>query len=224
MKKQITKNKKEIFILLSSVLLVMYLIIEVLPFLTSPKVIAFVEDAYPFGSLVVILFISLTQVVAPLPGSPGVIVSFAVFGWKLTRLYVYLGSLISASVNYYVAHNLGRKWVKRLAGKKSLKQIDEFAEAEGVEVLIISRLLGFPLFDYISYAAGFTNISFTKYFIITAIFGGVANFLYMLLYKNLDFTSSRGFITWYGTLLLIFPFMGYLIKKYVRGKGKTKKN
>lgn len=213
--KKILTNRDAIIIALLA-LLVMGLIIIALPFLNSDEFKNFVNSVHPFGPLIIIIYIALTQILAPLPGSPGVVVSFAVFGWTQTRIYTYLGSLLSAIVSFYIARKLGREWVRKLAGKKALKEIDEFAEAEGEKALIVSRLIGFPLFDYISYAAGLTNMPFKSYFLITAIFGGIANFSYMLIYKNLDFTTTKGFIIWYGSLLLLFPAFGFMIKKYLK--------
>lgn len=217
------KSSKEIIYTILVALLVMVLIIAALPHLSSDEFKEFINSIYPFGSLVIIIYIALTQILAPLPGSPGVIVSFAVFGWEQTTIHLYLGSLLSATVSFYIARHFGRKWVKKLAGKKSLNQIDEFAEAKGNKALIIGRLFGFPLFDYISYAAGFTNIPFRTYFAITAVFGGIANFAFMSLYRGLDFSTTKGFIIWYGSLLLLFPVFAFMIRKYLKfSKGRKK--
>ena len=211
---------KELTILVAVIILVSILIMISLPYLNSPKFTNFVKSSGSFGPLVIILFIAISQIFAPLPGSPGIIVSLAVFGWAETRIYAYIGSLISAAVNFYIARKYGRNWVKKLAGKNSMKDIDEFANVEGTEALAVSRLLGFPLFDYISYAAGLTTMSFHRYYLITAVFGGIANFGFMLLFKNLDFSTPKGFIIWYGSMLLLFPAFVFLIKKYLKYEKK----
>ena len=214
---------RDVTILVFMIALVTVLIIVSLPYLNSPRFVKFIEDIGPFGPLVIILFTAVSQIFAPLPGSPAIIVSLAVFGWYQTRFYAYIGSLISAAVSFHIARKYGRNWVRKLAGKNSMDEIDEFASVEGTEALIIGRLLGFPLYDYISYAAGLTTMPFKKYYFITIVFGGIANFGFMLLFKNLDFSTTKGFMIWYGSMLISFPVFVFLIKKYIRHKKIRKK-
>lgn len=121
-----------------------------------------------WGPVVIIFYIAASHIVVPLAGTPGTVVALSVYGLVKGWILIYLGSLISASVNFYIARVLGRKWVIRLAGKDSVRKIDKFVNVMGTKLLIMARLVGFPLYEFISYAVGFTNMSFTKYFVITA--------------------------------------------------------
>lgn len=164
----ISKDKlKDLAIIVLAVALVAILLNLTLPYLNSEKLVNFVKKFGVWGPLTLILFLAITQIIAPLPGSPGIVVSLAIYGWEKTRVFAYLGSLISAVVSFWIAKKWGRRWVIRLVGKKAMRDVDEFAQVEGTKVLIISRILGFPLFDYVSYAAGFTKISFKVFFIST---------------------------------------------------------
>jgi len=186
-----------------------------LPYLTSDKFVNYLEGIHPFGPLVIILFTVISQVFAPMPGSPGVVVSLAVFGWSKTRFYVYIASLISATISFYISRKFGRNWVRKLVGARSMNEVDLFAKEEGSKVLIAGRLLGFSLFDYISYAAGLTTIPYKTYIIITAIFTGISHFGFMYIFRNLDFTTPKGFLIWYGSIILLFPIFTYMIKRYM---------
>lgn len=193
-------------------------VIGSVPYLSSDKFLKLVEDVHPFGPLLIILFTAISQVFAPVPGSPGVVVSFAVFGWGKTRLYVYLGSLLSAAISFYIARKFGRKWVKKFVGKKNMSEVDKFVKAEGTEALIISRIFGFTLYDYISYAAGLTLMPFKTYFLITAVFGGIVNYLYMWLFDGVDLSTPKGVALWYGFMLPLIPIFSIIINRYLKRK------
>ena len=53
--------------------------------------------------------------------------------------------------------------------KGALKTIDKFFEKFGAHAILICRLLPFVSFDYVSYAAGLTGMSFWKFLIATGI-------------------------------------------------------
>jgi uncharacterized membrane protein YdjX (TVP38/TMEM64 family) len=125
-----------------------------------------------FGPLVLILYFVAGHIIAPLAGSPGLFAGFVLYGARVV-IFLYIAGLISAVINFYISRKFGRIWVERLGGQKALKHIDRIVERLGTELLIFSRLFGGIFWEVISYAAGFTNISFKRYFSITAIFGGI---------------------------------------------------
>jgi uncharacterized membrane protein YdjX (TVP38/TMEM64 family) len=77
------------------------------------------------------------------------------------------------------------KWAharQRLAGSENMARLDDIAEATCVSTLIVLRLFGGGLFDFVSYAAGLTPMRFTTYFAITNLCGipGLLLFVYMI--------------------------------------------
>ena len=59
--------------------------------------------------------------------------------------------------------------MRALTSKAGLEQIDTFFEKYGRNTILICRLLPFISFDYVSYAAGLTSMSFWSFFIATGI-------------------------------------------------------
>ena len=177
----------------------------------------------PMGPIFIVSFTAFSQIFAPLPGSPASLLSIAVYGYTTTVIFVYLGGLLSASISFYLSRRFGRKLVIKFVGQNTMNEIDDFAKAEGTEVLIISRLIGFPLFDYISYAAGLTNIPFNKYFAITAVCSVIPTLILAVLFKGLDFSSRTGFTIWFVSLNIVGLVFGLLIKKYINKRNSEKK-
>lgn len=117
-----------------------------------------------FGPFLFIFYCILAHIIAPLVGTPIFLVSIAIYGIWRTAIFYYIASLISSTINFYISRKLGRPWVKKLGGKKILNQVDKIVDKLGDKILIFCRLFGWSLFDVISYAAGFTKISFKRYF------------------------------------------------------------
>ena len=170
------------------------------------------------GPIIVIAYTAVSHIVAPLTGTPGIVASLSAFGFVRGTIYIYIGSLISATVNFYIARVLGRKWVIRLSGKKSTNRIDSFVTVMGTKLLIVARLVGFSVFEFISYAAGFTNMSFRRYMAITAslsLFSGtIVNIMY---YKALASAFSLSLLLG-GIVLAGIIFTTYVVVLYVRTK------
>lgn len=185
------------------------------PELTSEEFKAFVDGFGIFGPIAVIGYIIFSHILAPVAGTPVVFSSIAIFGIYETMLYIYIGGIISAAVNFFISRKLGRAFVIRFVGAKTMREIDEFAESSGTVSLILSRLLGFAIFEVISYAAGLTNISFKKYFIITVIFSGIPGLVFAFLFKDVNFSAAGGIFVWIGLLAVTGIIFSFLLKKYL---------
>ena len=192
-----------------------------LPNINSPKFKNFTESLGVCGYLVIIGYVVLSHVFAPIAGSPGVTLGITIYGVSTGLWLLYIGSMISASINFYVARRFGRNRVEKFVGKDSMKKIDEFVSVEGEEALIISRLLGFAFFDFISYAAGLTLIKFKKYMIITASMGLIANLTLQYVFKNIDFQSESGIMIWIGSIFVAGIVFGIYFTQYLK---KSEKN
>jgi len=196
------------------VLLKMFLI----PVVTSPGFKSFTASLGFGGYFIVIGYTVASHGFAPLAGTPGVLLGVTVYGIKTGMILLYLASLVSASINFVIARRYGRKWVTKLVGEKSMKEVDEFVTIEGKGALWFGRLLGFPIFEFISYAAGLTTISFKSYMSITAIATLLMNIIAYFVFKNMDFQSEKGIMIWIGTIVGVGVVFGYFIRKYIKLK------
>lgn len=138
-------------------------------FFQDPLTREFIVKAGLLGPLVFSVLYVISMVIAPLPGFPLLIMAFGVFGIWQTVLLNYFLSLIAAAVNFYIARKWGRHAIHRLVGQHGLDRVDTHANEFSTELLILTRLFDGFLFEWISYAAGLTQISFKRYLIITAV-------------------------------------------------------
>jgi len=211
-----SKRKKDLLKFLLTVL-VLYVALKylLLPIVNSPEFMSFTQKLGVFGYLVVIGYVVLSHVFAPIAGTPGVVLGVTIYGINTGMCLLYVGSLISASISFYISKRFGRTWVIKLVGKNSMSKVDEFASVEGKTTLVVSRLFGFALFDFISYAAGLTNLKYKDYILVTALFGLIPNLAIQYIFQNIDFQSERGIMIWIGSIVLAASAFGVLIKIYM---------
>lgn len=131
-----------------------------------------IDGAGAFAPLVYIALKASTFVFAPLSGTPVKLAGGALFGVWEGSIYVLIGDVLGASLNFWIARFFRVKGVTKLAGKKALKQIDETTQhVGGWKALLIARLLLSSLYDFISYAAGLSNLKFKHFFWVTLLAG-----------------------------------------------------
>jgi uncharacterized membrane protein YdjX (TVP38/TMEM64 family) len=195
-----------------------------LPTITSQGFKQFTESLGIFGYLIIIGYVVISHVFAPVAGTPGVALGVTIYGIKTGMWLLYIGSLISASINFGISKHFGRLWVIKLVGKQSMTKIDEFAAAEGRQILIISRLIGFALFDFISYAAGLTKLKYKDYIVITAVFGLIPNILTQFIFRDINFQSDLGIMIWMGSVGLAGIVFSILMRDYLKRQSKLNKD
>lgn len=149
-----------------------------------------IERAGPFAPLVYIFLKAATYVVAPLSGTPVKLAGGALFGFWEGFAYVLIGDMLGACLNFWIARLFRLKAVVKLAGKKALKQIDETTQhVGGWRALLVARLLLSGLYDFISYAAGLSNIPFRQFFWVSLL-GGIPSTL-VAVYLGDSLVSSQ---------------------------------
>lgn len=131
-----------------------------------------IESAGVFAPLAYIGLKASTYVIAPLSGTPIKLAGGALFGFWEGFIYVMIGDTLGACLNFYIARIFRVKGITKLAGKKALKQIDETTRhVGGWKALLVARLLLSSLYDFISYAAGLSNLKFKHFFWVTVLAG-----------------------------------------------------
>jgi uncharacterized membrane protein YdjX (TVP38/TMEM64 family) len=213
---QTTLNKKTIAKAVVAIILLVVAFNILLPSVTSPEFKNFVIGLGVFAPLAIIIYTVASHVFAPIAGSPGIVLSIAIFGLNKTLIYLYVASLISASFNFWISRKFGRKWVVKFVGNTTMSEIDEFTKLEGKRVLWISRVLGFTLFEIISYAYGLTNIRFKEFFLITMIGSIPSGILMFLIFRNTNFESTQGLLIWLASLFVTGAVFAYFVKKYIK--------
>ena len=122
-----------------------------------------------WGPIVYIVVFALSMLFAPLPTAPMPLVAAAVFGPALGFLYTITATAIGSTICFWVARRLGRPVLRRLTSQAALDKIDELGARLGIRLLIVLRLFPVAGVDYVSYAAGLTQMRFVYYIVISVL-------------------------------------------------------
>ena len=120
-----------------------------------------------WGPIVYIVVFALSMLFAPLPTAPMPLIAAAVFGPALGFLYTISATAIGSTICFWISRRLGRPTLRRLTSQRALDKIDELGERLGMRLLIILRLFPVAGVDYVSYAAGLTQMRFWSYIVVS---------------------------------------------------------
>ena len=214
-----TANKKTINLIAKTISVVVFFGVVwwlTLPLITGGVFKMIVAKSGLLGPLFLIAYVVLSHIVAPLGGSPAIVVGAAVFGvWK-TVFFIYIAGIISASINFSISRGYGRGLVEKLAGKRTMRDIDFFTEKAGMNLLIISRVISFAVFEIISYAFGLTKISFKKYLTVTIIFSAIPSVLFAFIFQKINFESFTESAAVIGIMILTGIVFGVFLQKHIK--------
>lgn len=116
----------------------------------------------PWG-LVGFIALYIVLVVAFAPGSFATITSAALFGFTGGLFVAMTGATIGASLAFLISRFIGREGVVELFGDRVGRVDDFISEREFVSIFVL-RLLPVVPFNGLNYAAGLTNVRFSRYF------------------------------------------------------------
>ena len=159
--------KKAIFIFLG-ITAISGLLIYLQNFIGLEKIRILIIEAGAWGPLIYILLHLITHIVAPIQGSPFLILAIAIFG-KWAFVYTYFVAVLSSFTNFWISRKLGRDIVVKLAGHEGMQKIDKISEKEGIKALVVMRFFQGFISDFVSYAAGLTSIKFASYYLVSII-------------------------------------------------------
>lgn len=138
--------------------------------LDEQRIVGWIEGFGALGPAVYILLLASTIIFTPLPSVVVDIAGGLAFGTFFGTIYTLAGGMLGATVNFYIARRLGRGFVERRLGQRAMTQIDMYAERMGAKLIFLTRLIPLFNFDWVSYAAGLTRISYRSY-AITSLLG-----------------------------------------------------
>ncbi|MBI2941092.1 MAG: TVP38/TMEM64 family protein [Chloroflexi bacterium] len=121
--------------------------------------------------LIYIGLMALAIVVTPIPSVPLDIAAGLVFGLFWGTVYTLIGAQLGATICFALARRFGRPWVERRLPRQAVASIDQMVDRLGASTLFLMRLLPVFNFDWVSYAAGLTRLSFRTFTLAT--FGGM---------------------------------------------------
>lgn len=136
--------------------------------LDAERIEAWISDFGLLAPIVYMLLLASTIIFTPLPSVVVDIAGGLAFGLFWGTVYTMAGGMLGATVNFYVARRLGRGYVERKLGARAMAQVDGMAERMGAKAVFLTRLIPLFNFDWVSYAAGLTRLSYREYAVASA--------------------------------------------------------
>lgn len=155
----------------------------------------FIRGAGSFGVVILILLLWLTNVVAPLSGSPFLYAGFYMYG-QTAVFYAFIAAVIASISNFWIAKIWGRSLVEKLAGVNGLKKVDDLSKNYGKQTLFIFRLFLKEFHDVISYAFGLTKMKFSTYFVVSTLGMIPATVIWYLIALNIKDPLTFTAVSW----------------------------
>ena len=126
--------------------------------------------SYGAGAAAVSFLLMVFQsVAAPLPAFILTFANANLFGWWQGAILSWMSAMAGAAVCFWIARALGREAVEKLCSRGGLATIERFFERHGDQSVLIARLLPFVSFDFVSYFAGLTSMSFRGFMVATGL-------------------------------------------------------
>ena len=172
-----------------------------------------IEQAGTWGPLIYIGIKATTFIFAPLSAGPIQFVSGILFGVIPGTLYSVLGELLGGSINFIIARVYGRRIVQKFVGQSSMARIDQFYERymDDWKSLLVTRVLLFSVYDFISYAVGFSRIRFSVYVIISFLGGLLPTFLFVWIGSEAS-QNQDILLLFYATVAILF--FSFVVLRY----------
>ena len=130
---------------------------------------AFVESYGVYAAAVSFALMVFQSVAAPLPAFLITFANANLFGWWQGAILSWTSAMAGAALCFWIARLLGRDVVEKLITKSALASVEGFFERHGDLCILICRLLPFVSFDFVSYAAGLTSMSFGGFMLATGV-------------------------------------------------------
>lgn len=127
------------------------------------------------------------------------------------------GSVLGASIAFYLARGFGRGLVSRFIKETYMAKVDQMSHSRGPWMVFMARLVPIIPSSIISYVAGLSKMTFKGFFIATAI-GKLPE---IVIYTTLghSFQQAEGMATQVTILLILltalaWPFLSRHLKKH----------
>lgn len=172
-----------------------------------------------FGNCFIFAYIiiqTLTIVIAPIGGAFIWLPMMAIMGPEKGLILSYLITTPAYCLNFYLAKRYGRNLIQRLMGKSALTKIDHLASDAGITTVVIFKILQGGYFDYVSYAAGLTKMSWKDFLIINFLGGIPSSFITYIIFSQFN-NFVAGVLVFYiisGLLIALSIYFHHLHQKH----------
>ena len=139
-----------------------------------PEIIqSYLELNIALAPLISIVLRITSIILAPIPGTPIDLLNIAFFGKNIGFIYTEISIIIGSTVNFWIARRFGESAVRKFVPIDKIHIWEErISQKSGFWGLVLIRMFSIPIFDYLSYIAGLTRMSFWKFF-FSSIFASI---------------------------------------------------
>jgi len=170
---------------------------------------ASIKDAGIWGPLIYMGIKAFTYTFAPLSAGPIQFTSGILFGVVEGTLYSAIGELIGGSINFMIARVFGRRIVQRFVGQTAMARVDRFYDRflDDWKSLLMARVFLFSVYDFISYAVGFSRIRFLVYVVISFFGGLIPTFTFVFIGSEASQNQDILLIFYIGSAIVFLCFV-----------------
>lgn len=159
----------------------------------------------------------IVLVVAFAPGSFATITAAALFGFTGGLFVAMTGATIGASLAFWISRFLGREGIVELFGDR-VGRVDDFISDRQFVSILVLRLLPVVPFNALNYAAGLTNVAFSRYLPATVLGMLPGATLTSWTVSQADDMTSGSF--WFGVGLTVVAVVASIVvaRRYTSGR------
>lgn len=165
----------------------------------------------PWTVVVSLLLLIVETVIPPIPAAPILVANALIFGVWAGIAISWVGSLMGAVVNFWIARRFGRAYVERRLKPDHLRRVDQISRDKGFQILLLARIFPLTSLDVLSFMGGLSSISFRHYFLATAI--GLAPSVTVYTFLSHDLFRAGEYL-WRVGLIVGVLAVGYLAYHY----------
>jgi len=164
-----------------------------------------------FGPLAIIGIIIFEVIIAPIPGGLIPLAAGALYGVWLGSLYTWIGNVIGSVIAFWLARKFGRPLIKKIVSEKRIIHFDYFLQRNKFLVWLVYIIPVFPI-DVISFALGFSDMKFRRFFKVIAI-GFISHILILTFLgeKLLLATGTERILYLLGVMVIVV--VGFTVEK-----------
>lgn len=166
------------------------------------------------SALIYFALVILSIIISPLPFSPLVVISGAVFGPYLGFVYTMISSTIGAAIAFLIGRFLLKSYFdKKFHKNKWYRRLIEEEDKKIIYFIFITRIIPQAPFDVISYFSGITSVKLWKFSLAT--FLGLIPLVLILTFFGKLVEPYR--------VMVVFIFFVFFIIYYIFNIIKTKR-
>ncbi|WP_339879159.1 VTT domain-containing protein [uncultured Algoriphagus sp.] len=177
-----------------------------------------VEDFGWIGPMLIILAMVVQMFLLVIPSLLLMIVAVLAYGPIWGSVISFTSVIIASSLGYLIGGLLGKSFVIRLLGEKTIQKISQFIEEYGFWAVSITRINPFLSNDAISFVTGILKMNYSKFIGATAL--GITPLILLIAVTGENTDSLKTGLMW-GSLVCVLIFAGYIF--WDRNRKRTRK-